>query len=406
MATLSRQEEGGMFETRVALRSPIGTVHRAEVERRLFFLSSDIVGFELAEDDGWIREVVFRTARPPDAASLGDKLADVVGADLAGRLPVPTKVLWRNGERTAAHPGVYEEMLARGMVFESGEGQVALGGVVPALMDHFDEAITGIVRRRFGAEEFRYPTLIPTRVLEKVGYVTSFPHFLMFVTRLHGDSDVYRAVAADLAHGGGTDLLSRCDNVDYCLPPTMCFHTFHQLAGSRLAAGEHRVVTARGKSFRFESRYARSLERLWDFTIREVVCLGDPDFAVRTRRDLMSDVLAYLEGLGLTGYCEVGNDPFFTDEQAPGRTTAQRMLELKYELRADIGDDRSVAVGSFNLHDQFFSGAMEIRQAGGELASTACAGFGLERLAYAFLCQFGLEPAGWPVAVRADVSTT
>jgi len=404
MATLPRQKEDGMFETRVALRSPIGVAHRAEVERRLFFLSADIVGFELAEDEGRIHEIVFRTTRPAEAAALGDKLAHVIEKDIAGRLHVPSKVLWHQGERRAAHPGVYEDMLAGGLVFESGEGQVALGGPVVALMDHFDAAITRIVASRFGAAEFRYPTLIPTHVLEKVGYVTSFPHFLMFVTRLHGDSDVYRAVVADLAGGGATDLLSRCDNVDYCLPPTMCFHTFHQLAGHRFAAEERRVVTARGKSFRFESRYARSLERLWDFTIREVVCLGDPAFVTKARADLMSDVFAYLEELGLSGYCEVGNDPFFTDADTPGRTTSQRMLELKYELRADVGDDRTVAIGSFNLHDQFFSNAMGIRRIDGDLVSTACAGFGLERLTYAFLCQFGLDPAGWPAAVRADVS--
>jgi seryl-tRNA synthetase len=395
-----RGGEDAMFETRVALTAPIDAAYRAEVERRLFYLSSDIVGFELTEDNGRIREIVFVTKHPAEAAALGYKLAHVIETDIVGHVLAPSKVLWRNGERSAGHPGVYDDMIDGGVAVESGEGQVALGGTVVALMDHLDEKITGIVVRRFGAEEFRYPTLIPTHVLEEVGYIASFPHFLMFVTRLHGDSDVYREVVAG---AGATDLLRRCDNVDYCLPPTMCFHTFHQFRGHRLAADENRVVTAKGKSFRFESRYARSLERLWDFTIREVVFLGERDFVAQARLDLMSDVFGYLEELGLSGYCEVANDPFFANEDTSGKIMSQRMLESKYELRADVGADHTIAVGSFNLHDQFFSGAMRIRRAEDELASTACAGFGLERLTYAFLCQFGLDPAGWPAAVRAAV---
>jgi seryl-tRNA synthetase len=197
-----------------------------------------------------------------------------------------------------------------------------------------------------------------------------------------------------------------CRTFDYCLPPTMCFHTYHQLAERPLPAPSM-VVTSRGKSFRFESRYRRSMERLWDFTIREVVFLGSRESVLAGRRRLMELTFALVEALGLGGRCEVANDPFFVDGDSAGRAWSQRMLELKYELRLPFAPGRDLAAGSFNFHERFFGESFAIAAAAGEAAPvhTACAGFGLERFAYAFLCQHGLDPGGWPDDVRQAVST-
>jgi hypothetical protein len=213
----------------------------------------------------------------------------------------------------------------------------------------------------------------------------------MFVSRLHGDVDVYRGFLDDLASGGSlTDVLrAHAGGFDHCLPPTMCFHTYHQLADRPLPAPSL-TVTSRGKSFRFESRYRRSLERLWDFTIREVVFLGSRSHVLGCRRRLMELVWELMDDLGLGGRCEVANDPFFVDAEG---AWSQRLMELKYELRLPLDPGRDVAVGSFNFHDCFFGESFGI----GTDVHTACAGFGLERLAYAFLCRHGLDPEGWPL---------
>jgi hypothetical protein len=392
-------------ETRVVLDSPISSEYRSEIERRLFFVSSSIVSFDLVERDNQVHEIVVGSDGPvSDADGLRRKITHLVESDVAGRGLTPQKVIWRSTDsRVVPRRDVYDELRRAGHVFEAGEGQVALSRLLMTVMDYFDEAVTALVNTRFGAEEYRYPTLIPTSVLEKVGYFTSFPQFLMFVTRLHSDTDVYRAVVAESADGAPMSgrLLNRCDDVDYCLPPTMCFHTFHQFAGRSFDAAENRVVTAKGKSFRFESRYARSLERLWDFTIREIVFMGSRNFVLEAREQLMADVFTLLDDVGLTGWCEVGNDPFFCTEDTPGRVMSQRLLQLKYELRAELADGGSSAVASFNYHDTFFSESMGIRRTDGDLISTACAGFGLERLTYAFLCQHGLDISAWPDTVRA-----
>jgi hypothetical protein len=101
-----------------------------------------------------------------------------------------------------------------------------------------------------------------------------------------------------------------------------------------------------------------------------------------------------LERLGLTGRCEVANDAFFLKDSAD-HAWSQRFLELKYELRLDVDAETTIAVGSFNFHERFFADSFRIGS-GADHVHTACVGFGLERLTYAFLCRHGLDPARWP----------
>ncbi|MDF3142967.1 MULTISPECIES: hypothetical protein [unclassified Streptomyces] len=389
--------------TRIALATPVPGALAEELAKRVYFVSEAITGFQLVRTGDEITAVDVTTraaAGPVDTTELARKLQLVVTTDVLGQRQAGPKVVWRSAAEGTARD-VFDDLLARGAATELGEGQIALGEPVLSLMDHLDAAIRTLVMDEFAAREFRYPTLIPTRALRRTGYVESFPQLLMFVTRLHGDVDTYRGFLDSLADGGDLSEVLRAHggDFDHSLPPTMCFHTYHQYADGQLPA-ESMVVTARGKSFRHESRYRRSLERLWDFTIRETVFLGPPDFVLASRARLMERTYALLESLGLGGRCEVAGDPFFLNEGTAVRAWSQRLLELKYELRLPLDEERDVAVASFNHHEQLFGTSFGIRGGTGEPVFTGCAGFGLERLAYAFLCRHGVEPEGWPAHVR------
>jgi seryl-tRNA synthetase len=58
-------------------------------------------------------------------------------------------------------------------------------------------------------------------------------------------------------------------------------------------------------------------------------------------------------------------------------------------------------VASFNYHREHFSSIFELLQPNGELAHTACVGFGLERITLALLSRHGLDPDAWPNEVTA-----
>ena len=81
-------------------------------------------------------------------------------------------------------------------------------------------------------------------------------------------------------------------------------------------------------------------------------------------------------------------------------------FDLKYEVQALLPyKAKTLAIGSFNFHQDLFGRALNISDATGEFANTGCAGFGLERLALAFLAQHGLDAKLWPAAVARNVAT-
>jgi seryl-tRNA synthetase len=390
---------------RISLDPAVPADQSGELSRRIYFVSPDIVDFELVWSGEQIAAVDLTLGEHADVAAVARKLRFVVANDVLGLLPYEPKIVWQ--QRPARPPrDVFDDLLALGIASGSGEGQVSVGQPVLALMDYLDTRFCQLAVGELGAREFRYPTLIPTAVLRRCSYFQSFPQLIMFVSRLHGDVDTYRRFIDTEA--SGEDLTERlradCADFEYSLPPTMCFHTFHQLADKRLHAPSY-VVTSRGKSFRHESRYRRSLERLWDFTIREVVFFGSRDFVLGARARLMELTFALAQELGLGGRCEVANDPFFVHPGAAERTWSQQLLELKYELRLPLEGDRDVAVCSFNFHEKFFADSFGIMPPGdGETLYTACAGYGLERFAFAFLCQHGLDQDRWPAEVRKLVA--
>ncbi len=393
----------------VALSKPLPSGLAPELRSRLFFVSPQILDFSLVEAAGRIEAVILTTA--DDAApDLADKVRRVVAADIARQKVFKSKVVWRSeagggsADTLSSQGDLFESLVSAGVAYEAGEGQVGFGEPLIGLMHYFDRRITQIALAMPNAQEFQYPTLLPTSVLDAFGYFGSFPHFAMFVTRLHNDIDVYESFRADYAEHGRIPetLFSHCGNHDYCLPPTMCYHTYHQLRDTTLPAD--RVVTAKGKSFRFEAKYYRGMERLWDFTIREIVFLGSRESVVERRDAFMRSTFALMDEFGLCGFGEVANDPFFVTQDTAGKILNQRMMELKYELRLFVDSARTIAAGSFNFHENFFGESFRIRHPDEAAITTGCVGIGLERLVYAFLCQYGLDKSKWPDSVRTGVA--
>ncbi|MFJ1897566.1 MULTISPECIES: hypothetical protein [unclassified Streptomyces] len=395
---------------RLDLDVPVSGAHRDELHRRVYYLSESITGFQLVTGgpgDDAVGAVVVTTGQPVDAEALAKKLRHLVETEVLPQLQTPPKVLWSSPSVRAPRTGTFSALLADGVVHEAGPGQVALGAPALAALDAFDGLLREIIDEEFGAVEYRYPTLLPVSALHRSGYLFSFPQHLMFAARLDGDVDTYREFAEEAAarEDIGDRVLHRCAPVDRCLPPTMCYHTFDQFAGATLPA-ENTVVTAKGGSFRHESRYHRTMERLADFTIRETVFLGTAEFVREARDRFRRRATELVEQLDLAGRCEVASDPFFAGAATAMQVSSQRLLELKHELHLDVGPGESISVGSFNLHEKHFGDAFGIKGPDGGTVYSACVGFGLERLTYALLCQYGWDVDDWPVPLKERCRNT
>jgi seryl-tRNA synthetase len=348
--------------------------------------------------------VRLRLAAAADPASLGRKLNKVARDEVLAQFRPPPRVLWRSRRTDTPVEPVFDELVRQGAAVPLGAGRVALAEPMLNLLERLDTLLCSLATDRFGARRMRYPTLMATADLDRCGYLASFPNHAMFATRMHADLDVYRDFLAGRDAGEDLDdlILGRCRTAELCLPPTMCYHTFGQFGGQVLDAPT--TVTARGRSFRYESRYTTGLERLWDFTIREIVFLGPGPVVVDARQRFFEAATALFDQMELSGQAEVASDPFFGNDRTAEAISAQLMHALKYELRLPVGAGRSIAVGSFNVHDTLFARAFGIGLAGDEPAASACVGFGLERLAYAVACQHGIDESSWPDPLRATDS--
>ena len=137
------------------------------------------------------------------------------------------------------------------------------------------------------------------------------------------------------------------------------------------------------------------------FRMHEFVYLGTEEGARAHRDEWISRGIDVLTGLGLEVEAVVANDPFFG---RPGRMLAanQRSEELKFEIVTPVfAARRETAISSSNCHLDHFSRPFEIYTADGELAHSACFGFGVDRITLALLDHHGTDPTAWPAAVRS-----
>jgi hypothetical protein len=301
---------------------------------------------------------------------------------------------------------VFQRLVERGWAQPFGHGLVGLSGPALAIARHLDEAWRAIGREEFAAAERSYPTLVDADVLARCGYFAAFPHAVSFVANLSEDFDLieeFRAANADTA------ALRVPNQAAFALPkkcakPAVCYHCYQELQGRRLDA-PGLAFTAAGKCYRYESKNLVGLERLWDFTMREIVFVGEEDWVRSRRQRMMRRIEAQIREWEVDCVFETANDPFFASMYA-SKTFWQMCGDLKYEMKVAVepaaaGEARRIAAGSFNLHEDFFGKAFDITCAG-RPAFSACTAWGVERWVLALFAQHGLEPARWPATLRAQ----
>jgi seryl-tRNA synthetase len=292
------------------------------------------------------------------------------------------------------------ELVARGQINQEAHGIFALGPLVTRLIQYFESRFLELADS-FGALPYRFPTLIPARYMERVNYFRAFPHSLSFVTHLREDLDAIDAFAQHAACQG-EDLNTPPESfaqVQTLLSPAVCYHLYFALADQPVPGGQL-AATAVGQCFRYEAINLASLERLWNFSMREVIFVGPKDFVLDNRETARQRMRRTLEEIGLAYRVESANDPFFIGEFRK-QAAFQSAFQLKYEIRASLPFKNStLAVGSYNYHQDFFGRSLNMTLPDGSPAHTGCVAFGLERIAFAFLAQYGMERAAWPIAVQ------
>jgi len=294
-------------------------------------------------------------------------------------------------------------LIEEGEIASFGRGRYGFGPKLVALMEYFDLRVRAMATT-FQAGSRSFPSLIGADVLDRCRYLKNFPSSLNLISHIREDHGVLQEFARSVRWDGEQMVCDRSSlsGVECLLSPSVCFHGYMWLRDSKLF--QPCAITALGKCFRYESSNLAGLERLWDFTMREIVFVGPADYVWASKSSLVGLSAQLLDELGMAYEITSATDPFFVDSYTV-QAAYQQGFDLKYELLAPLPyNGKKLAVGSINYHQDFFGRSFAIQTVEGP-AHTACIGFGYERLALAFLAQHGIEPKNWPSAVAEHMKT-
>ncbi|HYM18390.1 MAG TPA: amino acid--[acyl-carrier-protein] ligase [Micropepsaceae bacterium] len=277
------------------------------------------------------------------------------------------------------------------------EGVYARTGLFERIVDGISSLISR--HREPGTEVFRFPPVMSRRVLERSGYLESFPHLLGCVSCLKGsEAEISRVVDC---FEGGADWTQSLAPADLVLSPASCYPAYPLAAERGIVPSEGLLFDVAGDCFRHEP--SRDIDRMQSFRMREFVCIGTPDQVAKFRQRWMAQMTSIAEELRLSYRVAPASDPFFG---RGGIFMARTQVEksLKFELLVPIGEKAvPTACMSLNYHRDHFGNVWALRNADGEISHTSCVAFGMDRLAIALFATHGVNLADWPISLRATL---
>lgn len=302
------------------------------------------------------------------------------------KLPTPA------GRSAAA---LHDALVARGLITEVREpGVFGRGAAFEDVLNRVDALITQSIDDA-RLESLTFPPVIGRDIIERTGYLESFPTLCGCVHAFTGDERAARQLnQRAMAGESWGDALAMTDLV---LNPAACYPLYPTCSGTLPVGGRHVTMLA----WVYRQEPSAEPTRMRSFRVREFVRLGKPETVVAWRDEWLERGLALLRSLQLAARAEVAADPFFG---RGGRLLAagQREQRLKFEVVVPvISDEEPTACCSFNYHQDKFGSAFDIRLANGDVAHSACLGFGLERVTMALFQTHGFDAAEWPADVRA-----
>ena len=261
------------------------------------------------------------------------------------------------------------------------------------------------VAQEYEAVEQEHPVLWPVDLYKKINYFKEFPQQIILSAPLEHDFDTRERFAKQYDKKNAYDRVSMTDGFadsTYGLQCAVCDMCYYNMRGTR--NHKNTVYTTYNKVFRNERSTTGSLDRLTTFSVRDIMFVGDKDFVLVFRQKMIDEAENLLRLLDLESKIETADDPFFSNDTIV-KNLFQSTSELKHELLVKLNySDSYIAVGSVNLHLDFFGQAFDIQIPDGSPVYSGCIGIGFERLVFGLYCQYGTDIEKWPETVKGTLS--
>jgi len=300
-----------------------------------------------------------------------------------------------NEAERAARASLTEALIAAGHYVPTGvEGLYGHGGEFERVLASVGRLV-GQHSKADGAQQVCFPPVVNREILRTSGYMENFPDLAGSVHAFRGNDREHAALQKTVV--AGQDWTPHLCATDMTLGPAGCYPLYPTQRGQLPPGGKLVDLTA----WVFRHEPSDDPARLQMFRMHENVRLGSPEDVFAWREKWRARGLELLQSLGLDVAMEVASDPFF-GRGGKLMKAAQREQSLKFEITTPIcSTETPTAIASFNYHQDKFGTAFGIRTDDGEVAHTACLGFGLERIGVALLHAHGMNTTEWPNEVRA-----
>ncbi len=376
---------------------PVNPPQRKAVVYSAAFIHPAVHAVNLSTDDEW----EFQVTEPIETEILTDGiklLAERYAADQGITTDqVYSQEVTGTGKGQAEIDALFEEK----KIVEIHQGLFVWREPLSLVIQFLDDTIVDRFATAFDAKAERYPNVIEINELGKTNHLSSFPEHLHFVSHLDSRLSVLDSYAQQSKEGVEKQAPEQLalNKANLVHNPSTCYHCYS--AYKNTAFSEDTAYTAVTACHRYEGANHSDLGRLMEFSLREVIFIGSPDYVRKTRAKTLELMEDFAKDWKLGGSLQSENDPFFTSDFKV-KAQHQRKMKMKYEYRAKIpGAATDLAIMSSNLHGLVFTKAFNLKSTSGPL-HTGCLGFGVERLAIALIAQHGSQPENWPENLKND----
>jgi len=202
----------------------------------------------------------------------------------------------------ARHPYNGNSMVAlenSGQVKRIASGMFLYQGDYLRVFKSLNNYVLGIAFKH-GAIEQEYPILWPLEIFRKTNYFKDFPQHTMLVSTVKNNFES-KSEFANLYDNKNeyesVDLSHVFDNARLGLQPAVCDTCYYAL--SNKTNYTNKVYTTYNKVFRNETSKTGALDRLTNFSVRDVMFVGEKQFVLETRQKLIDDLIEMLMKLNL-----------------------------------------------------------------------------------------------------------
>lgn len=361
-------------------------IQKIDIEKRIIKISCQD---EKAED---VQAKVSKLLNMIHDGKINDREAEIKTlVDATDRIPLNTAP-------------VFDELIRTGAVTEICKGAYAYSGIFLKVFRYFDRKVREFAFKTFeDVREYEFPVLYPIDNFEKGRYFETFPHYIMFQTVMKNDIDVLDRFAGQGSKADG--IFSEMKEPVNVLRNAACVPVYSIFENTVINEDKPLNFLIAGKCFRNEGNNIFELARLNEFYMLEYVFLGTPEQCSEKIEESRKLWQFWADTFRINAKLDTSNDSFFASNYK--KLKLFQMLgdskrEYKWQLPAN---DMYIACSSANLHRTHFSKPYKIKSSGGAYCYTSCFAFGIERLAYAFLCQKGLDVSKWDRPTYDEISS-